>query len=191
MEMETLFGEVPTLESNNVVLKKIEDGHLNELFAIYDNEKVFEFCGIIPKHNIKTVANMIGHFQRDFNKRSRMKLGIFMKHDTDKMVGIIEGMEFKQKTNSAIIGYYLAEEYWGKGIASEALSEFVKFLFEVGNINRLHAEVMLGNGASKRVLLKNGFIKEGMLRQASFWPGKGIVDLEVYGILRGDYGESD
>jgi [ribosomal protein S5]-alanine N-acetyltransferase len=55
------------------------------------------------------------------------------------------------------------------------------------NVNRIQAEVMPLNEASKKVLLKNSFIKEGTLRQATLWSGKGIVDLEIYSILREDY----
>lgn len=51
----------------------------------------------------------------------------------------------------------------------------------------IQAEVMPPNRASKKVLLKNGFMKEGTLRQASVWSGKGIVDHEVYSILKDDY----
>lgn len=187
MNIEMIFGEFPVLESSNLVLKKIEKGDVQEVFSIYSNDKVFKFCGIIPKHNIETVGNMIGHFERDFNKKSRIKLGIFLKNESNKLVGIIEAMEFKQKVNMVTIGYFLAEEYWGKGIASEAVSIFIKFLFEKVNINRIQAEVMPANKASKRVLLKNGFTGEGLMRQAIFWSGKGIVDLEVFSILRGDY----
>lgn len=45
---------------------------------------------------------------------------------------------------------------------------------------------MPANEASKKVLLKNGFIKEGLLRQAVLWSGKGVVDLEIYSILKED-----
>ena len=84
------------------------------------------------------------------------------------------------------IGYFL-EEHWGQGIASEAVSIVIEFLFKKVNINRIQAEVMPANEPSKRVLLKNGFIREGLLRQAALWPGKGVVDLEVLSILREDY----
>jgi len=85
------------------------------------------------------------------------------------------------------IGYFLAEDYWGKGIASEAVKVLINFLFEEVNINRIQAEVMPLNETSKKVLLKNGFLKEGLLRQATFWSGKGVVDLEIYGLLKEEY----
>lgn len=187
MNLTKVFEEFPILSSTKLELKKIEDRHLQELFDIYDNEKVFEFCGIIPKHNLQTVSKMIGHFDRDYQKKSRVKWGIFQKSQHDTLVGIIEAMDFNQKVDMVTIGYYLAEAYWGKGIATEAVHMIVKYLFEEVAINRIQAEVMPLNEPSKKVLLKNGFLKEGLLRQASFWSGKGIVDLEIYSYLREDY----
>lgn len=187
MIIETVFKQFPTLHSANLQFKKIEDSHVQELFAIYDNDKVFEYCGIIPKHNLQTVQKMIGHFERDYMKKSRIKWGIFEKSQSEKLVGIIEAMDFNQKIDMVTIGYYLAEAFWGKGIASEAVAVIVKFLMEEVNVNRIQAEVMPLNEPSKKVLLKNGFLKEGLLRQASLWSGKGVVDLEIYGLLKGDY----
>lgn len=187
MNVEKIFESFPLLSSTNLQFKKMEESHLDELFAIYDNDKVFAYCGIIPKHNIQTVKKMIGHFERDFTKRSRVKWGIFFKEQPNTLVGIIEAMDFNQKVNMVTIGYYLAEDYWNKGIATEAVQTISKFLFEEANINRIQAEVMPMNDSSKKVLLKSGFIKEGLVRQASFWSGKGIIDLEIYSILKEDY----
>ncbi|CAG9614846.1 hypothetical protein BACCIP111899_04079 [Bacillus rhizoplanae] len=187
MKIEMVFEEFPVLESMNLVLKKIEDVHLQGVYAIYSNDKVFEYCGIIPKHNMKTVSKMIQHFERDYNKQSRIKWGIFQKSESDTLVGIIEAMDFNRKVNMVTIGYFLAEVYWRKGIASEAVNTVVKYLFENVHINRIQAEVMPENDISKKVLLKNGFIKEGLLRQATLWSGKGVVDLEIYSILQEAY----
>ncbi|KEK22833.1 GNAT family N-acetyltransferase [Bacillus gaemokensis] len=187
MNIEIIFGNFPVLESANLVLRKIEEKHLQEVYTIYDNENVFKYCGIIPKHNIQTVSKMIGHFDRDYHKKNRVKWGIFQKNQSDKLVGIIESMDFNKKINMVSIGYFLAEDYWGKGIATESVHMLVKFLFEEVHVNRIQAEVMPANEVSKKVLLKNGFIKEGLLRQASLWSGKGIVDLEIYGIIKEDY----
>lgn len=187
MNIEIAFGNFPVLESSNLILRKIEEEHLQDVYSIYDNDKVFEYCGIIPKHNLHTVSRMIGHFYRDYHKKSRIKWGIFQKNQCNKLVGIIESMDFNQKVNMVSIGYFLAEDYWGKGIATESVRMLVKFLFEEVNINRIQAEVMPANEISKKVLLKNGFMKEGLLRQTTLWSGKGIVDLEIYSILKEEY----
>lgn len=187
MKMEVVFDQFPVLRSADIVLSKIEEAHLEELYEIYNNDKVFEYCGIIPKHNKATVQNIIGHYERDYGKRSRIKWGIFAAGDSERLLGIIEACEFNQKVNMVTIGYFLAEAQWGRGIASRAVEVLLDFLFNQAHINRIQAEVMLLNTPSKKVLLKNGFLKEGTLRQASLWSGKGIVDLEIYSILREDY----
>jgi ribosomal-protein-alanine N-acetyltransferase len=187
MNVEAVFEQFPILKSDVMVLKKIEAHHIDEVFAIYDNDTVFEYCGIIPKHNKDTVKNMIGHFERDYNKRSRVKWGIFYQSQPDQLLGIIEALDFNQKVNAVTIGYFLAEAHWGKGIADEAVKILLHYLFVEVNINRIQAEVMPKNANSKKVLLQNGFIKEGTLRQATLWSGKGIVDIELYSILREDY----
>jgi len=187
MKDNVLFDSFPVLESENIVLKKIEEIDLEELFSIYSNDNVFKYCGIIPKKNKETVKNMIEHFERDYNKKSRIKWGIYYKQDNMKLVGIIEVFDINQKINMVTIGYFLAEAYWGKGIATESLKVLVRYLFENVEVNRIQAEVMPENNESKKVLTKNGFIKEGTLRQASLWSGKGVVDLEVYGLLYQDY----
>ncbi|MCU9614628.1 GNAT family N-acetyltransferase [Caldibacillus lycopersici] len=187
MNLETIFTDFPEMESTNLLLKKIELSNLDDVYSIFRNERVFTYCGIIPKKNIETVSKMIGHFERDYSKKTRIKWGIFLKAQSNKLIGIIEAMDFNQKVNMVTIGYFLAEDYWGHGIATESVQILVKFLFEKVQVNRIQAEVMPANVNSKKVLLKNGFIKEGLLRQASIWSGKGVIDLEIYGQLKADY----
>lgn len=64
-----IFNDFPVLESEHFVLKKIEEAHLQNIFSIYEHDEVFKNCGIIPKHNIKTVHKMISHFDRDDQKK--------------------------------------------------------------------------------------------------------------------------
>jgi ribosomal-protein-alanine N-acetyltransferase len=187
MNLKVLFDKFPVLESNYLTLKPVEPADEAELFAIYNNERVFAYCGIFPKHSRATVVKMIPHFQRDYRQHSRVKWGIYSKAHGGRLVGIIEAMDFSQKAERVTIGYYLAEEYWGMGLTTEAVRVLTHFLFSAVAANRIQAEVMPGNLASEQVLLKNGYRLEGLLRQFEYWPGKGIVDLQMFAILRADY----
>ncbi|MFC5649245.1 GNAT family N-acetyltransferase [Paenibacillus solisilvae] len=187
MNLNVVFEQFPVLESGEIVLMKIEDSHLDAMYEIYSNSHVFHFCGIIPMRNKVSIAKMIGNFERDYNKRTKIKWGIFLKNSGESPIGIIEAFGFDQKINMVTIGYFLAELHWGKGIAAKAVSAVVKYFFEEVGINRIQAEVMLLNERSKRVLMKNGFVHEGTIRQAALWTGKGIIDLDLFSILRADY----
>lgn len=69
---------------------------------------------------------------------------------------------------SAEIGYWLGEQYWGKGIATEAVRQMTEYAFYYFDLVRLYAEVFETNKASMRVLEKNGYYLEGVRRKAVF-----------------------
>lgn len=79
-------------------------------------------------------------------------------------------MQFEH-SRSAEIGYWLAERYWGKGIATDALTQLSAFIFANTDIVRLQAHVFEGNSASAKVLEKAGYCLEGTLRKAIFKQG--------------------
>ena len=68
---------------------------------------------------------------------------------------------------SAEIGYWLGEPFWGRGIATEAVSLVTEYAFERCNLLRLFALPFADNAASARVLEKAGYSLEGHLRQSS------------------------
>ena len=69
---------------------------------------------------------------------------------------------------SAEIGYWLGEQNWGKGIATEAVRQMTEYAFYYFDLVRLYAEVFETNKASMRVLEKNGYYLEGVRRKAVF-----------------------
>jgi RimJ/RimL family protein N-acetyltransferase len=87
--------------------------------------------------------------------------------------------------NSAELGYWLGEPYWGKGIASAAVPVMVDFGFRVLNMVRLQALVFAGNTASAHVLEKCGFKLDGRLVKGIYKNGENIDGL-IYGRVRDD-----
>lgn len=69
---------------------------------------------------------------------------------------------------SAELGYWVGEPFWGKGIATQALSLLCKYAFDELKMEKLFAGVFNGNEGSKKVLLKCGFQQEGIARRAIF-----------------------
>lgn len=105
----------------------------------------------------------------------------------DKVIGSIgvfrQGNIHRQ---SAELGYYIAEEYWGRGIMTEAVRQTCKHVFEKSDIIRIYAEPFANNTASCRVLEKAGFQYEGTLRSNAVKNGK-VVDMKMYSILSSDH----
>ncbi len=81
------------------------------------------------------------------------------------------------------MGYWLGEEYWGRGIVSAAVDLVVTHAFEKLDAQRVQSFVYDWNTASQRVLEKNGFRLEGRLRRAVHRSGQ-WGDCLAYGRLR-------
>jgi RimJ/RimL family protein N-acetyltransferase len=80
-------------------------------------------------------------------------------------IGAIVGSDVERF--SAEVGYWLGEPYWGRGIATEALTLFSEHVFERFNLLRLFAVASAANLASARVLEKAGYQQEGVMRSAA------------------------
>lgn len=84
---------------------------------------------------------------------------------------------------TATLGYYILDEYKNQGICTEMVSQICDLAFEFLTINRITASTFASNYASRRVLEKNGFVLEGILKDNIF--KKNIVyDECVYGKYR-------
>jgi RimJ/RimL family protein N-acetyltransferase len=78
---------------------------------------------------------------------------------------------------SAEIGYWLGEEFWGRGIATESLMAVTEHAFASYDLCRLYAHVFEWNLASARVLEKAGYAFEGRLIKSVTKDGKTIDQL--------------
>lgn len=63
------------------------------------------------------------------------------------------------------MAYWIAEPFWGKGLATEAVRLMTEYVFESFVINRIVAEVFEYNKSSMRVLEKNGYFLETVSRK--------------------------
>ena len=85
-------------------------------------------------------------------------------------------------SRTAEVGYYVACELWGRGIATQAIKLLCEYIFENTDIIRLYAEPFARNAASCRVLEKAGFKLEGVLRKNAVKCGV-IEDMKLYSRL--------
>lgn len=96
-------------------------------------------------------------------------------------IGVFRQVNIHRQT--AELGYYLEEEYWGKGIMTEAVKQICEYVFGKSDIIRIYAEPFAYNAASCRVLEKAGFQCEGVLRKNAVKNGK-IVDMKMYSLIK-------
>jgi [ribosomal protein S5]-alanine N-acetyltransferase len=82
---------------------------------------------------------------------------------------------------NAEIGYWLGEEYWGKGIMTNVIRSVTKYIFENFDIKRIYAFPFATSAGSAKALEKAGFTKEATIHKGVIKNGK-VLDYYIYSI---------
>lgn len=99
-----------------------------------------------------------------------------------KIAGTIGFNSIYAMHKSGSIGYWLGQEYQGKGIMSKAFAAMLAYGFRDLQLNRIEVRAAAGNKKSRTIPEKFGFTMEGQIRQAE-WLYDHFVDHIVYGLL--------
>ena len=90
---------------------------------------------------------------------------IELKTDPGRMIGVIavepHNIEGGVLSDAAEFGYWIGQPFWGCGLVSEAAFAILPVSFDLGGYDKLTAGYFDGNGASKRILEKCGFVDVG------------------------------
>ena len=132
-----------------------------------------------PYHRRDAVEWIEQNHSEEARKRpGMMSLAIVVDGEAVGCIGLsdIEG-------HKAGVGYWLAEEHWGRGIMTRALKLTTRHALGEMGLRRLYAEVFLFNRASMRVLEKAGYKREGVLRKEVEKDGR-LYDMALYAKVR-------
>ena len=111
---------------------------------------------------------------------------IFKTEDKTLLGGINVGNVRRGVAQSASLGYWIGEKHSRNGYMKEALNLLIPSLFIDLRLNRIEAATLEENIASKNLLKKIGFKKEGVLRKYLKINGT-WRDHILYGLLENDF----
>ena len=128
-------------------------------------------------------AAWIGRMLASHAREPRGWSGVFRR---GVLVGAIGVAEVELQKQSAQIGYYLAADACGRGLATMACRALLAHLFEEVGIHRVELRMAATNDRSIRLAQRLGFTCEGRLRDADVYDGQ-RRDLLVFGMLAPDW----
>lgn len=146
----------------------------------------------LEKHanNRKVWINVRDHFPHPYTRGDAMRwilhastnlsetvFAIIVDGNAVGSIGVVAKDDVYRK--SMEIGYWIGEEFWGRGIITEAVGAISSYAFDHFHIVRLYADIFEWNKASARVLEKNGFEFEARLKKAVIKDGM-LTDALVY-----------
>ncbi len=162
----------------DITLQPTNLTHAPALFPIFSNAENVQFT------NFKTFEDQISfaHFIERFlaiEKGSPLQYGPFSIYQNETIIGLCGLQQIDLAKGKSELWYLLHKDYWGKGLATEA----VKILLAKGQQNRqlhtIYAEAVSSNAASWRILESLGFFKTGE-KTDGFTKGEIKADVSYY-----------
>lgn len=180
MRLEQLFAAIPTLESDRLILRPFRYEDTDDVFSIYSNKEVGKYNAWRPISQRNEATLKIHTFKEQFEQGVRIRWGIEDK-TSQRLIGDCAFVNFDFRMDRAEIGFNLNQEFWKKGLMSEALTLMISWGIEQ-QIHRFEALIHPENLGCLMLLKKLGFQQEGVLRNA----GKAFADrydLLLYALL--------
>ncbi len=160
--MQALKWGVP-LESERLLLRRLR---VEDYVSMYDyarREDVTRYLLWSPHPSPDYTKRYLRSVQRQYRIGDFYEWGVEEK-ESHRLVGTCGFVSFDFAHARAEVGYVFSPAVWGRGYASEALRETLRFGFDALGLHRIEARFMAGNTASRRVMEKCGMHYEGMAK---------------------------
>ncbi len=182
--LETMFETFPQLTTERLELIEIKKTHLIDFFNLFRDERVALYYQIIPFKEAKDAQVYLDLFEFRLKRETGIRWGIALKGFTE-IIGTI-GFNSFQRNHTGNLAYDLQFNFWNRGYATEAARAVLEYGFDHLQIRRVEADVVIGNTASDRVLVKLGFKFDGAVPTRMYWNGS-YYDKKVFSLSREDF----
>ena len=174
----------PTLETERLVLREPRRADAKPLFAAWSDSETVRYFGTGPLATQSQAYEELRAFRNQTMSGEGIRWIITVR-DRDEYVGDVGFFDFAPEHSRAEIGFLLVRPLWGQGYMREALIAVLDYGFSAANLHRGEALVDPRNAACLRILERNGFQREGLLRDYEF-EHEAFIDLVLLSRLRDD-----
>jgi ribosomal-protein-alanine N-acetyltransferase len=175
----------PLLRTERLVLRRLCIADAPALFAYCSDPCLAAYVSWEIHRTIRDSEHYISIMEKAYDAGRPANWGV-VEQATSELVGHAGFSGWEPNHRSAEIAYVIARRYWSMGYATEVVNEILRFGFETLGLHRIYARCFPWNVASERVLVKNGMVYEGTLRDAVFCKGE-FQSLKVFSVLRQEF----
>ena len=178
---------IPTLMTQTLLLGEIRASDIPSIVKYAANINVARNLLNLPHpYQEKDAIFWINMAHQGWADNSMCIFGIRLQA-TEELIGGI-GLHITTTFDRAELGYWIGEPHWGKGYMSETIAAVMKYGFETVHLNKIYAIHFLDNPASGKVMMKNGMVKEGEMKE-HVKNRDGYKDVALYGLTQKLYKE--
>lgn len=177
----------PTIETERLILDRLTVDDKADLFAIFSDADVIEHYDVERFTSVDEAERLVAYFDARFDSDTGIRWAI-RDQKNGELLGTCGYTNWNEFDHSAVIGYELSKQFWGKGYAYEAVKAIIDHIFDDQfhfYVNRIEALILPSNINSEKLVRKLGFSFEGTLRGKCYW-NKDFHDMNMFGLLRDD-----
>ena len=170
--------------SSDIILSQVNKKDKSNLVKYLNNFDIYKNTSNIPHpYTLKNATWWINHVKNKTRETGKLSNFAIRDRNLNLIGGIGFHLKYGLKSHKDEIGYWLAKDFWNKGIMTKVVKKFCEMGFTENNLVRIEAIVFENNAASARVLEKSGFIKEGLLRKYII-KDKNALNVNLYSIIK-------
>ncbi|MGD6856003.1 GNAT family N-acetyltransferase [Bacillus infantis] len=170
-----------TIFTDRLLLRLFQLSDAESVVRLCDNYNLYKSTLNLPyPYSPEDATSWIAHHLKNFNSDKSYELAV-----TDRQTGELYGaiaLSNNQTFRHGELAYWIGEEYWGKGYATEAAEAVIRFAFEEKKYHKVFARYFQSNPASGRVMEKLGMKEEGILVDHVLKEGR-YESLVCYGLI--------
>lgn len=176
--------EFPTLENENIILRKPELSDYDNYYAYVIDEKIakqFRF-----NHTEETCKQRLESLIERYETEKKPLVWVIAKKETNELMGLItvDSISYGNKRFSIASG--IIERYRGNHYCYQASKILITYIFSNMDMHRLELGHNIDNIASQKTIEKLGVKHEGIARESKYYDGT-FVDRKIYSILKDEW----
>lgn len=168
------------LHTERLILRPFQPGDVADSLSYRNDEEFAQFLPHIPQPFTKRDAEAFVALNMSEPWETSPTFAIVLK---ERVIGTVN-LEVDAHTRTAMLGYAIGRDFWGRGIAVEAARAVVAWGMEAFGLVRVWASTDVRHVRSQRVLAKLGMHREGIRTRDHVGRDGELVDEVVYGLQR-------
>lgn len=169
------------LKSKGFILRPYRKGDEKSIINNINDRDIYKYTLRIPyPYKPKNAKQWIAKCRKLAKKKKKTEINFAI----DIKSNVIGGISLMNIENhKAEIGYWIGKKYWSRGIATEAVRLVTGFGFKKLGLRRIYAAIFIKNKSSARVLEKNNYKCEGLMKKYHQKDGR-LLDVILYAKIK-------
>jgi ribosomal-protein-alanine N-acetyltransferase len=175
------FDPFPIVKTERITLRQLRESDKHEMYVLRSDPKLMHFIPRPRATSVEDAATLIATMNETIAKNEMINWAITLTGE-DKLIGMVGFFRMQLEHYRAEIGYMLHGDYHGKKVMEEAVNGAMHYGFNEMKLHSAEAVIAPDNIASKKLILKCGFVQEAHFKEREFVNGE-FRDILVFSKL--------